>query len=226
MLLLIYNLTINALILQFTRKVSCEIGALVFIVNSNVFKKGMIPWNKGIPQSDSAKEKNRLAHLGRPSYLKGKKLGFTPKFAFKKGNIPWSKGKKLSEELCKRLSLAHLGKMKGDKNPSWKGGITPIIQKIKRLTQYKVWFREILRRDRYTCRNCKIYSPPRITSHHLKSFAYLVTSLNIKTLEDAKHCKELWDLGNGVALCHLCHQLTPNYSYRAAKNPIDTNLYL
>ena len=32
---------------------------------SSEFKKGATPWNKGIPHSDIAREKNRQAHLGR-----------------------------------------------------------------------------------------------------------------------------------------------------------------
>ena len=221
-----YNLTTNALILQFTRKVSCEIGAFVLFMNSGCFKKGFAPWNKGKPATESSKLKNRLAHLGNSAWNKGRKLGFTPQGAFKKGQTPWNKGRKLSEDYRDKLSLAHIGKMVGSKNPAWKGGITPLIQKIKKLTEYRDWFREVLRRDKYTCQKCKKYNPPRITAHHLKSFAYLVGTFRPTSLDKAKHCKELWNLDNGVALCHTCHQLTPNYSYRAARNPIDTNSYV
>ena len=46
------------------------------------------PWNKGIPQSDEVKEKNRQAHLGM---------------------IPWNKGIPQSEKAKEKNRLAHLG---------------------------------------------------------------------------------------------------------------------
>lgn len=57
--------------------------------------KGRIPWNKGTKgivvsgmkgrsHTEEAKEKNRLAHLGKPSWNKGKKTGL----------VPWNKGTK------------------------------------------------------------------------------------------------------------------------------------
>ena len=295
MLVLICNLTTNALILQFTRKVSCEIGALVSYImkfnsgqfkngfepwckgtrglmksNKTSFKKGQTPWNKGIKGAMEAWNRTNIyikcchcekefritnseqihgrkycsnycrtqssrGHIPWNKNTKGLQIGWNKgtkgvvkpnKGCFKKGQMSWSKGKKFSDELRKKLSLSHIGILVGPKHPQWKGGLTPLIQKIKNLPEYKEWYREVLKRDKYTCRNCKKYNSPRITAHHLKSFAYLVNSLENKTLDEAKQLKELWNLDNGVALCHPCHQLTPNYSSKAAKNPIDTNLYL
>lgn len=37
------------------------------------FCKGHLPYNKGIPQTKEVKEKNRLAHLGKPAWNKGLK---------------------------------------------------------------------------------------------------------------------------------------------------------
>lgn len=31
---------------------------------------------------------------------------------------------------------------------------------------------------------------------------------NIKTMEQALKCKELWDVNNGIVLCNKCHDLT------------------
>lgn len=57
-----------------------------------VFKKGNIPWNKGL----------KGIHLSlRTEFKKGNPA---PKTAFKKGYIPWHKGKK-----CPQLSLAKIG---------------------------------------------------------------------------------------------------------------------
>lgn len=37
----------------------------VMKANCTSFKKGMQPWNVGIPHSEQAREKNRIAHIGR-----------------------------------------------------------------------------------------------------------------------------------------------------------------
>lgn len=63
-----------------------------------IFKKGRIPWNKGIPQSPEAKEKNRLAHLGKKA---------------------WNKGIPQSPEAKEKNRLAHLGN-KGLRCLTWK----------------------------------------------------------------------------------------------------------
>lgn len=56
------------------------------IINRNKRLKKRTSWNKGIPQSEEAKEKNRLAHLGKkPTEETRKKLA---------GRIPWNKGTK------------------------------------------------------------------------------------------------------------------------------------
>ena len=51
--------------------------------------KGRTVWNKGIPQSDGAKEKNRLAHLGQ---------------------VAWNRGIPTSKEVVEKMRLSKLGK--------------------------------------------------------------------------------------------------------------------
>ena len=90
------------------------------------FKKGLVPWNKGKPMSVESKkkmsealkgrispmkgkhpsqetiEKNRLAHLGKPSWNKGKK-GL---------QVSWNKGKPWSEETKQRMCSLTIEDMK------------------------------------------------------------------------------------------------------------------
>lgn len=86
---------------------------------------------KGKHHTTEAKEKNRLAHLGKPSWNKGL-IGIMKPNAgsFKKGQIPWNKGVKgihfspstewqkgrnpnHSKETLQKIALAKLGKDRG-----------------------------------------------------------------------------------------------------------------
>jgi len=91
------------------------------------FKKGQIPWNKGKKgiYSEEVLLKNRLAHLGKPSWNKGKHLSDEHKrklstthrgqLAWNKGkkglNVAWNKGKPWSKEMKIKLSEAHKGQI-------------------------------------------------------------------------------------------------------------------
>ena len=152
---------------------------------------------------------------------------------FKKGIIPWSTGKKMTPEFClkissnkernKNVSLAMKGKpftlkhkmaltgiphlnARGNKHHNWKGGITPLNYRIRRSLEYDNWRRSVFKRDNWTCRlfGEKGY----MEAHHIKNFYTILKENNIKNLEDAIKCKELWDINNGITLCHNCHQLT------------------
>ena len=43
-------------------------------------------------------------------------------------------------------------------------------------------------------------------AHHIKKFSKIIKEFNIKILEDAINCKELWDINNGITLCKKCHE--------------------
>ena len=87
----------------------------------NRFKRGHIPWNKGIktgnvPRSAFKEDHvpwNKGTHgLAPPPWNKGKKgLRISPKTEFKKGHIPWNKGlTKETDEALKRISENEKGK--------------------------------------------------------------------------------------------------------------------
>jgi hypothetical protein len=57
--------------------------------------------------------------------------------------------------------------------------------------------------------------------HHIRFFKTLKVQYNIKTLEDAKNCKELWDIDNGLTLCRQCHLKTMNHGGRKRKVTIE-----
>lgn len=145
------------------------------------------------------------------------------KTEFKKGACSLMKGKKHSEYTKAKMRLIKLGKkwtkiqrekiMKklryGKNNNLWKGGICPLNKAIRKLPKYKRWRSDIFERDNWTCKTCQDRGCY-LEAHHIKPFSEIVEENNIKTLEDAIKCKDLWNTDNGTTLCVDCHNLTKN----------------
>lgn len=147
----------------------------------------------GKHHTQKAKEKNRVAHIGKTAWNKGKKIGNGSSTSFKKGQIPWNKGLK--------------GFMAGATNGRWKGGATPKNQKIRTSTEYKLWRKSVFERDNYACIWCGARSGNGKTvvlnADHIKPFA---------------HFPELrFAIDNGRTLCVPCHKTTDNFAGRGLK---------
>src|SRR3990167_8518468 len=135
-----------------------------------------------VKHSEEAKQKMRLAHLG----------------------------KKLTEEHKQRISKALKGRMpknvkmlnnSGANSHWWKGGVTPKHERIRKSTEYKIWRVAVFMRDNYTCQNCGNRSKRgnRLTLHadHIKPFA--------------KYPELRLAIDNGRTLCFECHKQTDTY---------------
>ncbi|MCX6749321.1 MAG: NUMOD3 domain-containing DNA-binding protein [Candidatus Pacearchaeota archaeon] len=70
------------------------------------FKKGLVPWNKGIPMNEETKKKLSNSHKGKPA---------------------WNKGKSPSQESKKKMSEAQ---KKRTSNPEWKKRQSEMIKKV------------------------------------------------------------------------------------------------
>ncbi len=134
-------------------------------------------------------------------------------------------GMKHTEKTIKKISESRQGKCLAENNASYKNGSTKLIQKIKRLTEYKNWQIKVLKRDNYTCRKCDQRGGYKIP-HHLVSFAYLLQVLGIKSIGEAKNNAGLFNIRNGVTMCPDCHKETPNFSYKQRLCVRDRELYL
>lgn len=101
--------------------------------------------------------------------------------------------KKRSDTLIKR------GTYKGEKNNTWKGGITPINTVLRNSKEYKCWREAVFARDEHTCKECGEKSRAGkmvyLNAHHIKPFA--------------THPELRLDLNNGVTLCKPCHDKKP-----------------
>lgn len=109
-----------------------------------------------------------------------------------KGNI-FHLGKRHSEETKSRLReiIIKEKRFHGEKNPNWKGGITPQTHKERCSTKYKEWRHEVFSRDQFTCKRCGDNKGGNLHAHHILSWK--------------DHPELRFDVDNGETLCFECH---------------------
>lgn len=89
---------------------------------------------------------------------------------------------------------------KGKLSYFWQGGKTKESKLRKTNAQYKEWRNEVFKRDNYICQNCGRHTRD-LEAHHIKA--------------QSKYPELIYDVDNGLTLCHECHKLTDNYGYKA-----------
>jgi hypothetical protein len=90
-----------------------------------------------------------------------------------------------------------------------------LVSCIRKSPKYQIWRYACLDRDFGKCQNeeCGIDSKQSyllagklLDVHHLKSLRNIIAENNLKCLDDAEKCAAIWDLDNGMTLCHICHR--------------------
>ena len=186
-------------------------------------------WNKGqrgLCSTDTIKKMSD-AKLGKPTWNKGKKLSDTHK-----KNLSKSHKGKPSSFIGKHHTLETKEKIRlsksGNKSNLWKGGISKISALIRGCFQYRQWRSDVFTRDNFICQECGIKSGCGHTvifqAHHIKSQSEILEEYQIKSIEEALTCEELWNINNGVTLCLDCHKLTDTYAGRNRKKSLNTNV--
>jgi len=152
-----------------------------------------------------------------------------------KGSIPWNKGKTniYSEEILLKISIntkiamdnpdirkimsekatGKVGYFKGKKrpefsgenHPNWKGGVTPINEKIRKSLESKLWREAVYQRDNYTCQECGDKS--------CKGKIVLLNAHHIKPFCDYPELR--FEIDNGKTLCEECHRETDTYGFNS-----------
>lgn len=154
--------------------------------------KKRTPWNKGIKATDGHKKKMSDAKKGKPGNRRGVPQSDSAKKKLRIAHL----GKKMSIETRKKMGL------KKEKNPAWKGGVTPINRLIRVSREYQDWRKSVFERDDYTCQFCG-QRGVRLHADHIKPFS-LFPELR-------------FELSNGRTLCEPCHKKTPTWGFKALK---------
>lgn len=158
-----------------------------------LFKKGIIPWNKGTVGIVK-------------SWNKGTKgLTHSNKTSFKKGQLPWNTGQHHSEETRKKMKEKWIGrkhvltaegkksfseKTRGKNNWNWKDGISRDTHSLQR-PEYKEWRTSVFKRDNWKCRIADVNCEGQLQAHHILRWA------------DFPELR--YEVNNGIALCLAHH---------------------
>lgn len=143
-------------------------------------RKGITPWNKGVPCAEETRIKISVANTGKthPS------IPCAEETKIKIGAA--NKGKKRTDEVRKQISE----RCSGEKHYNWKGGISSEPYPFEFNKELK---KEIYKRDEYKCQLCQKpfgKGNGKFAVHHIN------------------YCKTDISYHNLITLCHSCHSKT------------------
>lgn len=158
----------------------------------------MKAWNKGKHHTEETKRKIKESKLKNPTrYWLGKKRSIDDRKKMREagkkriGSLNSFYGKNHTEEAKQKNREKHKGKKIGENNSSWKGGITPINQKIRTSIDYELWRIAVFARDGFTCQKYGIKGG-KLVAHHIQNFS---------------HYPELrFAIDNGITLSNKAHK--------------------
>lgn len=139
------------------------------------------------------------------------------------------RNKKTSTETRKKMSKSHKGIKQSKewinnrfksfkKTIDSRGRISEKYSLIKSSKRYKEWRKKVFIRDNFTCQKCGNNNGGNLEPHHLIPFSFL-----LKECEILKNMNPLYDIDNGITLCHKCHKKTYSYGQKLV-NSIDNML--
>jgi hypothetical protein len=159
------------------------------VSTKGLFKKGQLPWNKGIHQWEGKK------HPGQKEKIN--KICLICKKVFKV--LPSRNKRKLCSLKCQKIQIKSRIK---ENHPNWKGGIK-IDNDRRKSFEGVQWRSDVFQRDNWICQTCGVRGGVVLQAHHKKSWA--------------EYPEFRYDVDNGVTLCISCHKLTDNYGRRNKK---------
>lgn len=169
-------------------------------VISNNQRKQISAKLKGHPVSASTRRKLSERLMGRTASMETRRRISNATRGERNGFYGKTHTREVREMLARTAQ-----QMRGDKHYNWKGGITPLIMRVRLSLKMKEWKLAVLERDEFTCKLCGV-AGGRLEADHKKEFARIWHENSIKTFEDAMLCTEFWDETNGQTLCRTCHR--------------------
>lgn len=158
---------------------------------------------------------NLLDANGVPRRSRGEGRRWTPEAIDKRRKRMTGKPSPAKGKTWKVKKLVRKPNLRGDKNPKWKGGKTPLLTAIRTSPRYAQWRESVFRRDKYTCVFCGMKSGNGkrfpLNADHITPLSVLVHTKKIVDIDMAYKCDDLWDISNGRTLCVPCHQKTDTF---------------
>ena len=161
-------------------------------INTGQFKKGQIPYNKGLKRPEMSGENNPLWNGG-----KRKKKCIVCGKEMLRDKCQIERAKFCSHSCKAKFNLT------GEKQWKWKGGISKSREKLKGSNLYREWRLRVFQRDRFTCKLCG-HRSRKSKAHGDKTSD--IQAHHVETIE--KSPKLCLKEGNGITLCINCHRLT------------------
>jgi hypothetical protein len=94
-----------------------------------------------------------------------------------------------------RCPICDTERWKGENNPNYNSNLTDEQRKANESrhsdVKYREWFRNVFKKDNYTCQCCKKHGVV-LNAHHLDGYSWDI--------------KGRYDINNGVTLCEGCHK--------------------
>lgn len=100
---------------------------------------------------------------------------------------------------------------RGNKNPNWQGGKTPVQIAVRNLSKYKEWKNKILSGN-MGCKHCGATNNLQVD--HIKPLSLIIKDNQIKNIDQALSCDELWRVSNGRVLCGECHRSLKTHGWK------------
>lgn len=162
---------------------------------SNLWKENLSKSHKGklLGNLNPSKRPEVREKIKQNHWLKGKENPIMKGNKYRLGKTPWNKG--LTKETDERIKIISISRL-GNKNPAWKGGITPINKLLRMGSQFRIWRELIFLRDNFTCQNpncefCNNKIGGILNAHHIKSMSL--------------YPKLAFDISNGITYCQEFH---------------------
>lgn len=214
----------------------CDCGKSKTIISSNVINNSTKScgcakvWNKGkinIYTNATLKKMSDArvgASWGRHTQksrdeISKKQIGIGNSFYGKHHSIQtkerigkMKRGVKIPDAVRKKMGDARRGVRRpdlvGKNNHFWNGGRTTLYNKIIHLIEYRQWRSSVFKRDNFICQLCQYSRGKILNAHHIITRCQIIKKHNIKNVEEAILCTQLWDINNGITLCKRCHETT------------------